>query len=67
MKNILKEEFYDDFSCIADRCSFTCCEGWDIIVDNDTYHKWKSNEKQSGYLCKNVKTKKSNNATECFI
>lgn len=33
---------YDKFKCIADKCKFTCCEGWDISIDLDTYSKWKS-------------------------
>ncbi|MGL5150541.1 MAG: flagellin lysine-N-methylase [Clostridium sp.] len=32
---------YDNFKCIADRCDFTCCEGWDIDIDEDTMDKWK--------------------------
>ena len=39
--DILKITNYDDFKCIADKCKFTCCEGWDIGVEVDTYNKWK--------------------------
>jgi lysine-N-methylase len=67
MNNIVKVDFYDDFSCIADKCSFSCCKGWKIIVDIDTYNKWKSDETQSEYLCKNVKFKKISMGTEYFI
>ena len=67
MNNVLKVEFYDDFSCIADSCSFTCCQGWEIIVDIDTYNKWKSNEMKFGFISKNVKTKKVNKETQYFI
>jgi len=67
MNNILKVEFYDDFSCIADGCSFTCCQGWEIIVDIDTYNKWKSDEMKFGYILKNIKTKKVNNEIQYFI
>ena len=38
----MKPDFYDEFSCIADRCTFTCCQEWKIAVDDDTYEKWKS-------------------------
>lgn len=27
---------YNSFKCIADKCKFTCCSGWDI----NTYEKW---------------------------
>lgn len=37
----IKPSFYDNFSCIADRCSFTCCQEWKIAVDDDTYQNWK--------------------------
>lgn len=67
MNNIAKVEFYDAFNCTADRCSFTCCEGWEIIVDQDTYSKWKSNPDQADYICKNVKKKKNGNTTERYI
>lgn len=65
--NILKITNYDKFKCIADKCKFTCCEGWDINVDNDTYDKWKRDKKDSEYLLNNVKIKKCNEKTEYFI
>ena len=37
----MKTSYYDDFSCIADNCSFTCCQEWKIAIDDDTYTKWK--------------------------
>lgn len=40
-KKILKILDYDKFKCTADKCKFTCCEGWDISIDSDTYGKWK--------------------------
>jgi len=67
MNNVLKVEFYDDFSCIADNCSFTCCQGWEIIVDIDTYNKWEKNEILFGYILQNVKSKKVNKDTQYFI
>ncbi|MDD3173788.1 MAG: flagellin lysine-N-methylase [Herbinix sp.] len=67
MNNTVKMEFYDRFRCIADKCSFTCCQNWDILVDEDTLGKWKSDEKQSEAFCKNVKSKKRNRKTEYYI
>ena len=40
MKKEIKTQFYDTFVCIADRCSFTCCQEWKIAVDDATYSKW---------------------------
>ena len=29
-------EYYPQFHCIADACKHTCCQGWEIDVDNET-------------------------------
>lgn len=42
MKKIMKPEYYDKFRCIADECSFTCCQEWNIAVDKDTHHRWQN-------------------------
>lgn len=34
---LFRPEFVDWFQCIADRCNYTCCRGWDIIIDDATY------------------------------
>jgi len=67
MNNSLKVEFYEKFSCIADRCSFTCCEGWEIGVDTDTYNKWKSKKEQSYDFSKNVRKQKHGKETDYYI
>lgn len=44
---------YDSFKCIADKCRFTCCSGWDINIDINTYEKWnKENNKFNNMLNK---------------
>lgn len=30
---IVKPRFYDDFVCIADKCTDNCCIGWEIDID----------------------------------
>lgn len=37
----IKPNYYDRFTCIADKCTFTCCQEWKIAVDNETNRKWK--------------------------
>lgn len=37
----IRPDYYDCFTCIADRCSITCCQEWKIAVDADTNRKWK--------------------------
>lgn len=34
-------DFYNEFHCIADSCTITCCQEWKIAVDPDTNRKWK--------------------------
>ncbi|MBE6048111.1 MAG: flagellar protein FliB [Clostridium sp.] len=34
--------YYKDFKCIASKCPDTCCAGWQIIIDKDTYVKYKN-------------------------
>lgn len=40
-------DFYNTFSCIADRCPITCCQEWKIAVDDDTFKRWKKLQKQT--------------------
>ena len=41
MRPEIKPDFYDNFICEADRCTFTCCQEWKISVDEETLLKWK--------------------------
>ena len=40
-------KYYERFTCIADRCKHSCCVGWEIDVDDDTYEKYQ--DLQGGY------------------
>lgn len=64
--NILKIKEYDKFKCIADKCKFTCCKGWDINVDTNTYNKWKETN-ELNYLLDNVRFIKSNGENTYLI
>ena len=66
-KTIFKISGYNDFKCTANKCKFTCCEGWDINIDKDTYEKWKKDKKDSKYLLKGVKIKECNGNKGYFI
>ena len=35
-------KYYKDFSCIAEKCSHSCCIGWEIDVDESTLKKYES-------------------------
>ena len=64
--NILKIKEYDKFKCIADKCKFTCCKGWDINVDTNTYKKWREKD-ELNYLLDNVRFIKSNGENSYLI
>ncbi|MBI6088302.1 flagellin lysine-N-methylase [Clostridium perfringens] len=65
--NMLKISGYNDFKCTANKCKFTCCEGWDINIDKDTYERWEKDEKDSTYLLNGVKIKECNGKKGYFI
>jgi len=39
--------FYHQFHCIADKCTDTCCVGWEIDVDQETLDKYRKLYKSS--------------------
>lgn len=45
-----RPDYYDSFTCIAGDCPFTCCQEWEIAVDEDTYKQWKEQEVPQRYL-----------------
>lgn len=32
---MVRPVYYDDFKCTGDKCSFTCCQGWEILLDSE--------------------------------
>lgn len=64
---VLKITDYDKFKCTADKCRLTCCEGWDISVDADTYNKWKSEGEAFNYILDNIKIKRGRSKSGYFI
>ena len=36
----VKPDFFDNFKCIADKCSDSCCIGWEIDVDDVALEKY---------------------------
>ena len=37
-------DYYEEFSCIASRCKDSCCAGWEIDIDEDSYTYYKNCE-----------------------
>lgn len=42
MKKVIKVDFYDQFQCSAKDCPITCCQEWQIEVDESTKKKWEA-------------------------
>ncbi len=38
----VKPSFYDQFQCIAERCTDTCCAGWGVVVDQDSQKRFRA-------------------------
>ncbi|BBF43440.1 lysine-N-methylase [Lachnospiraceae bacterium KM106-2] len=41
-------DYYEQFKCLADRCKDSCCIGWEIDIDEDTYDYYKTVEGEFG-------------------
>ena len=52
--NILSVDLLNDFFCIADACPNTCCAGWNISIDKETYQKMVENEDKLGVSVKDL-------------
>ena len=37
---IIRLNCFDGFRCLSDKCEETCCKGWEITVDDETYKKY---------------------------
>ena len=38
--NIYQPKYMEEFKCICSSCTDSCCAGWDINIDEDTYNKY---------------------------
>ena len=41
-------DYFNEFKCIADKCEDTCCAGWGIVIDDESYKKYVSVEGSFG-------------------
>lgn len=49
--NIYLPKYMEEFKCICSSCTDSCCAGWDINIDEDTYNKYnKSTGELKGLL-----------------
>lgn len=35
-------DYFNEFSCIGGACEDTCCAGWEIVIDDKTFNKYKN-------------------------
>lgn len=64
MKMTVYPSYYPEFSCIASRCRHSCCIGWEIDIDEDTYAAYR---RVSGALGKRLASEISTDGTPHFI
>lgn len=38
---VLQPDVYGKFHCLADQCKVSCCIGWRVTIDRETYQKYK--------------------------
>ena len=55
--------YYKNFKCIADKCTHSCCIGWEIDIDDGTYEKY---SRLSGGYGETVKDSISTDGTPHF-
>ena len=61
----IKPDFYDSFKCIEDKCTDSCCIGWEIDVDDVALEKYnKINTDFGEKICSQII--KSEDGSSCF-
>ena len=50
--NIFLPKYMMKFKCISSSCTDSCCAGWDINIDEDTYNKYNDSNGQLNVLIK---------------
>lgn len=41
MNEVVYPDYYGNFKCIADRCTDSCCIGWEIDIDSESAERYK--------------------------
>lgn len=60
-REIIIPEYMSQFKCIGSACEDTCCAGWKVIVDKETFKKYRSTKhpEMKNSLKENVKRNRS--------
>lgn len=60
---ILKPCYYDEFKCIANECEDTCCKGWKVVVDKNSFNKYRKIPGDYGrYVNRHIKRERTLNS-----
>ena len=61
-KTLLTPQYMKDFKCIGGACEDTCCIGWGIHIDKETYKKYRNckDKQMKEQLTKNITRQRSN-------
>lgn len=51
--NLYAPNYYQQFACIADRCKHSCCVGWEIDIDPQTYARYQKTDGAFGDRLRN--------------
>lgn len=35
-------DYFDEFSCLAGACPHSCCIGWEVVIDDETAHRYQT-------------------------
>ena len=62
----IKPSFFDEFRCIASRCTDNCCIGWEIDIDDESMEKYNSLTGSFGDELRS-KIQKSSDGSNCFV
>ncbi|WP_203245959.1 flagellin lysine-N-methylase [Sporosarcina beigongshangi] len=65
-REIILPEYMTKFQCIGSACEDTCCAGWKVIVDKETFRNYRNTKhpEMKELLKKNVKRNRSGAATD---
>ncbi|KAA0548799.1 lysine-N-methylase [Bacillus sp. BGMRC 2118] len=67
-RSILVPTYMQEFKCIGSSCEDSCCVGWRVSIDQDTYKKYKKNRNQDlkPLLDQNITRQRSNSSVENY-
>lgn len=65
----LVPKFYNDFNCIGSKCEYSCCIGWQVLIDKKTYKEYKTYKKNKymrDMFMKNIKRLRNSTSNDAY-